>query len=135
MGAVGGGINDSSVQTPAPTTFEELWSNLKARGVEFWHTIEADAKAAEVRIVPILEADLVGIFSQFIGVAQSLIVKFASAEYDVLTGAQKQSNVATLLAESMQSAGHDIMAIGMTAVTGFVKQTFDALAVTKPQAT
>lgn len=111
------------------STFEDLWSELKSDAAKEWETIKAGAVEIEHNIVPVVEADLVAALTQFKQLAISTVLNLAKAEFNVLTGQEKQSSVVTTVFQAAEAQG---VQLGISDVRGFAQDVFTAVATTKP---
>lgn len=108
-------------------TFEDLWTELKTDAAAEWDVIKAKAVEIEHTIVPVIEADVVAVLSQFKTLAIQTILDLAKAEFAALTGAEKQSNVVTTVFQAAEAAG---TTIAIQDVRMFAQQAYDAVAST-----
>jgi signal transduction histidine kinase len=63
----------------AATTFSELAAELKAEAIAAWDAVKAEAVSIEHTIVPVIEADIATVLSQFSGLAVQTVLNFAKA--------------------------------------------------------
>lgn len=110
------------------TTFSGLVEELKEDAIELFHEGEDFLKRAEKVIVPVVESAVVAIFSNFKKIAMDLIVEVGETAVEGATGQEKHSTVVTKLWQEIQAAGHTVEDVGQSAVSGFVKDTYDAMA-------
>lgn len=108
-------------------TFEELWTELKADAEAEWNALKAKAVEFEHTIVPVIEADIVAVLSQFKTLAIQTVLNLAQAEFNALSGAEKQSNVVTTVFQASEAAGK---AVAIQDVRMFAQQAYDAVATT-----
>jgi hypothetical protein len=81
--------------------------------------------AFEHNIVPVIEADIAAVLSQFKSLAVQTVLDLAKAEMNVLTGAEKQSTVVTTLFQAVEAAGKEV---AIQDLRMFAQQAFDAVA-------
>lgn len=107
------------------TTFSELWDELKAGAEVEWQKLEAAVVSFEHNIVPIIEADIVAVLSQFKDLAIQTVLNLAKAEFADLTGQEKQSTVVTTIFQAAEAAGKQV---AIEDARMFAQQTYDAVA-------
>lgn len=109
------------------STFAELGAELIADAEAAWQKIKDTAIEIEHNIVPVIEADIVAVLSQFKQLAIDTVLNFAQAEFNNLTGAEKQSNVVTTVFQAAEAAGKN-MAIQDARL--LAQQAYDAVKAT-----
>lgn len=89
-------------------TFSDLWDEIKTAALNVVSTIKADLVQFEHNAVPVIEADLVLVLSQFKSLAVSMITTLATAEFANLTGGQKNTITVNTIIQSALAAGKPI---------------------------
>lgn len=100
----------TTATTAAPvTSFTSLWEELKTDALNIWQSVQGKAVAAEGKIVPIVEKDIMLVLSQFRGIATSMVMTLATAEFNNLTGGQKNTITAATIMQAARSAGQVVL--------------------------
>lgn len=113
----------------AATTFAQLWDEIKTEALNVVQNLKAEFVTFETKAVPVVEADLVAIFSQLKGIATTTAATLATQEFANLTGGQKttitlNSIMATAVALGKPIVQQDAQMIAQQAYHG----TQDAIA-------
>lgn len=96
--------------TVAPvTSFAALWDELKTDALNLWQSVQGKAIAAEAKIVPVIEQDIMLVLSQFRSVATNMVMTLATAEFNNLTGAQKNTITAATIVSAAKAAGKTVL--------------------------
>lgn len=96
--------------TVAPvTSFAALWDELKTDALNLWQSVQGKAVAAEAKIVPVIEQDIMLVLSQFRSVATNMVMTLATAEFNNLTGAQKNTITAATIVSAAKAAGQSVL--------------------------
>jgi hypothetical protein len=88
--------------------FADLWNELKAEAVAEVAKLKADAVALEKSIVPVVEADIATVLSQFKTLAIQMVLQMAQGGLAAATGAEKQGVVITSVFQAAEAAGKQI---------------------------
>jgi hypothetical protein len=94
----------------AATTFSQLIEEIKTEALNLWQGLKTEVLTFEHNIVPVIEADLVLVLSQFKGLATSMIMTLATQEFANLTGGQKNTITVNTIIEAAKAAGKPIVA-------------------------
>lgn len=105
-------------------TFAELGQELVADAKAAWAKLKAEATEIEHDIVPVAEADIVAVLSQFKQLAIDTVLKFAAAEFGSLTGNEKQGNVVTAVIQAAEAEGKTI---ALQDAAMLAQQAYDAV--------
>lgn len=89
-------------------TFSELWDEIKTVALNVVQTIKADLVQFEHSAVPVIEEDLVLVLNQFKSLAVGLVTTLATAEFQNLTGGQKNTITTQSIFQAALAAGKPI---------------------------
>lgn len=107
------------------TTLSQFWETLKTDALNLWQTVKADVTAEAVKFEPIVEADLVLVLSQLKTVALNTIMALATAEFQNLTGTQKNTITVNTIVQSAVASGKTI---ALQDAQLLAQQSYNALA-------
>lgn len=127
MSGTGGG---GGIIIPHAVTFPDLWGELKSEASAEWAKLKAEAVSFEHTVIPIIEADVVAILSQFKTLAVQTVLSLAQAEFAALSGSEKQSTVVTTVFQAAEAQG---LNVAIQDVRMFAQQAYDAVATTVPK--
>lgn len=106
------------------TTFSGLWDELKTEAAAEVAKLKADAVAFEANIVPVIEADVVALLSQFKSLAVQTVLSLAGAAGAAMTGEEKLGTVVTTVLQSAETQGK---AIALGDAQTLAQQAFNAV--------
>lgn len=89
-------------------TFAELFIELKAEAIAEWAAIANKVVEFEHTIVPIIEADIVAVLSQFKTLAVKTVIEMGAAGMAQLSGGEKFGTVVTRVFMAAQAAGKQV---------------------------
>jgi len=117
----------TAVAAAPATTFAGLFTDLKTEATAFVKSLEAGAIALEHTIVPVVESDIATVLSQFKTVALNTVMSLASAEFNNLTGAQKNAITTNTIVQAAVASGKTI---AQQDAQMLAQQAYNALATT-----
>lgn len=90
------------------TTFSELWEEIRTAALNEVQSLKNTLVQWEHNAVPVVEADLVLALGQFKSFAVNMITTLATAEFQNLTGGQKNAITVQTILSAAKSAGKDL---------------------------
>lgn len=89
-------------------TFNDLFEEIKTAAFNAVQSLKGKLVQFEHAAVPVIEQDLLILLNQFKGLAVNLVTTLAQAEFENLTGTQKNTITVQTILASVKSSGKDI---------------------------
>lgn len=109
------------------STFTQLWEELKTDALNAWQHVQSEVLVIERNLVPVIEQDLILVFSQVKTTAINMILTLATQEFQNLTGGQKNTITVQTVLAAAKTAGKEL---ALQDAQLIVQQSYNALVTT-----